>query len=80
MSERKGFLNPDQEDFYSGLIIAALKAKGIVKPVIKLGLRIGDNRGLERLKDKMPDSTEEQIIGFIDEFTSMLQEVVNDAE
>lgn len=49
MEERKGFLTPDQEKLLDELIVL----KGVSEALDGPAIRIADNVGLQKLKDKL---------------------------
>lgn len=61
--ERKGFFTPDQEkmldDLYDG--------KGILEALDGVAIRLADNKGLEKLKEKIPEDVLPVIYEIIDQ-------------
>lgn len=68
MSDRKGFLTPEQEKKIDGLI----KLSGIAEAFDGVAIRLADNQGLELLKDKIPAEYLPVIYQIIDEILSVI--------
>lgn len=66
--ERKGFLTKNQEEGLDRLI----ELKGIAETLDGPAIRLADNQGLERLKNKIPEDVLPTVYAIIDEFLSAL--------
>lgn len=68
MEDRKGFLTPNQEKGLDALI----ELKGIAEAVDGTVIRLADNQGLERLKEKVPVEILPIVYEVLDEVLSNL--------
>ncbi len=74
MSERKGFLTPEQEKQIDKLI----ELKGIYEAVDGIAIRMADNIGLEKLKAKIPPESLPVIYEVVDEILKSIGVITND--
>lgn len=63
MEERKGFFTPNQEKGIDELI----ELKGIAEKLDGLAIKLADNKGLEKLKSKVPGEYLPVIYEVVDE-------------
>ena len=68
MEERKGFLTPNQEKELDRII----ELKGIAEAVDGAVIRVADNQGLERLKEKIPADVLPTVYEVVDEVLAAL--------
>lgn len=68
METRKGFLKPSQEEGLDTLI----ELKGIAEAVDGAVIKLLDNQGLERLKEKIPADVLPVVYEVLDEILSTL--------
>jgi len=69
MSDRKGFLTPEQEQQLDDLI----KLSGVAEAFDGVAIRLADNQGLERLKSKIPTDVLPVVYEIIDEILGALK-------
>jgi len=70
MSDRKGFLTPEQEKKIDGLI----ELSGIAETFDGMAIRLADNQGLERLKPLLPPEALPVVYQIIDEIMGAIPE------
>ena len=68
MTERKGFLTPEQEKQLDDLI----ELSGVAEATDGIIIRLADNQGLERLKSKIPEDILPIVYEVIDEIMKAL--------
>jgi len=68
MEERKGFLTPNQEKGLDDKI----ELKGVAEAADGVAIRLVDNQGLERLKEKIPADVLPIVYQVIDEIFAAL--------
>jgi len=69
MEERKGFFTPEQEQILDDLY----EGKGIVEALDGLAIRAADNYGLQKLKEKIPETYLPIIYEVIDQIFEALK-------
>ena len=76
MEERKGFLTPEQEQIVDDLY----EGKGIDEALDGPTIRLADNLGLQRLKEKIPPEVLPFVYEIIDEVFNALKPLTEKPE